>query len=132
MSRHRELISLPASQWLAIRDAINQQRIGQPDDLLQNAADAIDRGECRGSEIVVSGRLENFAAVVNRCDGNWPSRVFRPLVQALAAIETRRSRAFTARQEQAAEQAAAEDRAQPEPEPEPEKPAEKPMQGVLF
>lgn len=126
----RESITLPATKWLAIRGAINSQRVGQTDDLLANAVAAIDAGDCRGGEITVWGRPSSFAAVVNRCAGDWPARVFRPLIDALAAIEARRSRAFTARQEREAEQAATEDRYQPEPEPEPT--PEKPAQGVLF
>lgn len=131
MNQHREPISLPASQWLPIRDAINQQRIGQTDDLLGNAVDAIDGGTIRGSQITVWGKPDSWAAVVNRCADNWPAKVFRPLVAALTAIEARRSNEFKARQEQAAEASAAADRAQPEPEPKPA--AEpKPMQATLF
>lgn len=131
MNQHREPISLPASQWLAIRDAINQQRIGQTDDLLKNAVDAIDAGTIRGSQITVWGKPDSWAAVVNRCADNWPAKVFRPLCDALTAIEARRSNEFKARQEEAAEASAAVDRAQPVPEPEP---APEPVvrQGALF
>lgn len=131
MTQPREPITLPASKWLPIRDAINQQRFGQTDDMLEQAVKAIDAGTARGSQITVWGRPDNWAAVVNRCADNWPPKIFRPLVEALTAIEARKSNEFKARQEEAAEASAAVDRAQPEPEP---KPAAEPVvrQGALF